>query len=250
MIPKILAIVNQKGGTGKTTTTVNIGSAFAAKGHRVLLIDLDPQGNLTYSLGINEFDNGIVDVLMDNASIFDSLIERESMHVLPASTHLAKLELSQIDMSNTAYILSNVLNEVDEYYDYILIDCPPSLSWLTINALSAAHKVIIPMQLDVFSIQGLRQIMATVEELRDEYNKDLEIAGVLAVMVDSRKKLTNEVMEHVRGNFNIRMFRNLVRTNVKAAEAPSFGESVISYAPKSNSANDYIEVADEILEIL
>lgn len=248
MSTKVLAIVNQKGGTGKTTTTVNIGSAFAAKGYRILLIDLDPQGNLTYSLGINEFEKGVDDVLKHDSLLVDALIERELMDVLPATTNLAKLELIQLDMSNTAYILSEALTDAAESYDFILIDCPPSLSWLTINALTAAHKVLIPMQLDVFSIQGLTQIMVTVQEIKNQYNDELEIAGVLAVMVDYRKKLTNEVLEHVKASFDVPVYENVIRTNVKAAEAPSFGTSVINYAPTSNSARDYIAVADEILE--
>ncbi|MDH5474385.1 MAG: ParA family protein [Cyclobacteriaceae bacterium] len=247
---KVVAIVNQKGGTGKTTTTVNLGSAFASNGHRVLLIDLDPQGNLTYSLGINEFENGIDDVLKHEALLSDSIIERENMDVLPATTNLAKLELMQLDSENTAYILSEALSDAVGEYDYILIDCPPSLSWLTINALTAAHKVLVPMQLDVFSIQGLTQIMETVGEIKSAYNEELSIAGVLAVMVDKRKKLTNEVLEHVKGNFDVSVFENVIRTNVKAAEAPSFGASVVHYSPNSNSARDYLAAAKEILEII
>lgn len=246
----ILAILNQKGGTGKTTTTVNVGSALATKGFKVLLIDMDPQGNLSYALGINEIGNDTSDVLKHDVSIFDSLVEREKMHILPTNIDLAKLELSQIDMSHPSDFLKRALVDTEKDFDFILIDCPPSLSWLTINALTAAQKVIIPMQLDVFSIQGLSQIIDTVADMKAKYNNSLEIAGVLAVMVDNRKKLTREVLNHVRQNFKVRVYENNIRTNVKAAEAPSFGTSVINYAPNSNSARDYIAATDEILETI
>lgn len=244
----VIAIVNQKGGTGKTTTTVNVGSALATKGYRVLLIDLDPQGNLSYSLGINEFEFATDNVLKHEVELKESIIKREDMDVLPTNTKLAKLELAEIDMSHTAFLLKEILEGVKGSYDFVLIDCPPSLSWLTINGLTAASKVLIPIQLDVFSIQGLGQIIKTIEEIKQEYNESLSIAGVLAVMVDNRKKLAKEVLEHVQSNFDVHVFKNQIRTNVKAAEAPSFGTSVLQYAPKSNSAMDYLAVADEILE--
>ena len=245
----VIAVVNQKGGTGKTTTTVNVGRVLATKNYKVLLVDLDPQGNLSYSLGVNQFEHSVANVLRNEVSIVDAVIEieKEDMDVLPTSTQLAKLELSQTDAVETAYSLKNALSELGDHYDFVLIDCPPSLSWLTINALSAADKVLIPMQLDVFSIQGLSQIIATIEEMKDQYNNNLEILGVLAVMVDARKKLTKEVIDHVVNNFEVNVFKHQIRTNVKAAEAPSFGESVINYAPSSNSASDYIAATEEIL---
>ena len=244
----VIAVVNQKGGTGKTTTTVNVGSAMADNGNKVLLVDIDPQSNLTYSLGINKIDYDVQDVLTNNISIRDAIVTTKSIDVLPTSIGLAKLELSQVDISNTAYHLRTALAEVEEEYDYILIDCPPSLSWLTINGLVAAQQVLIPMQLDVFSIQGLEQIMDSVKEMKTEYNDDLEILGVLAVLVDKRKKLTSEVIDYVRNNFDVHLFDSFIRTNVKAAEAPSFGMSVIDYAPNSNSARDYVIASAEILE--
>lgn len=246
----ILSIVNQKGGTGKTTTTVNLGSALVELGYKVLLMDLDPQGNLTYSLGLTKFEHSSADVLNNSASITECILRKGALHVLPTDTKLAQLEMTQLDMSRTAYHLKEALAEVKEDYDYILIDCPPSLSWLTINALVASTKVLIPMQMDVFSIQGLSQILETIGRIQREYNSDLQVIGTLPVMVDKRKKLTTEVMSYIESNFEVPLFQNHVHTNVKAAEAPSFGKSVIEYAPKSRCASDYRAVAVEMLESL
>ena len=245
----VIAVVNQKGGTGKTTTTVNLGSALARDGHQVLLIDLDPQGNLSYSLGVSEAQYTLGDILDNTVLIEDAVIEKESMDILSTSGELVKWELAQSDTGETAFLLKRALSEIEANYDYIIVDCPPSVSWLTINALSAANKVLIPIQLDVFSIQGLRQITLTVEEIREKYNSSLEIVGALAVMVDKRKNLTQEILMHLKNNFNIHVFNNQVRTNVKAAEAPSFGKSVVNYAPQSNSAKDYMSFAKELLEL-
>ena len=241
----IISIINQKGGTGKTTTTVNLGRALAQKGCKVLLIDMDPQGNLSYSLAINQFEYSIRDVLVNSVDYTETLVERELMHVIPTNMELAQFELNGYDGK---FLLKEALESSDGY-DYVLIDCPPSLSQLTINALNASDKVLVPIQLDVFSIQGLRQIMNTVNRIKTEYNSQLQVIGVLPVMVDSRKKLTNEVLEHVKMEFEVYVFKNHIRTNVKAAEAPSFGTSVIEYAPDSNSARDYLAAAEELMNL-
>lgn len=235
-----IAIINQKGGTGKTTTTVNLGRALIQNGCEVLLIDIDPQGNLSYSLGINQFEYSIQDILIGGVDYRKTLIKKESMNVIPTNIELATFE------AKGQFLLKDALESVGSEYDYVLIDCPPSLSQLTINALNASDKVLIPMQLDVFSIQGLRQIINTVNKIKTDNNSQLEIIGVLPVMVDTRKKLTNEVLEHVKQEFDVYVFKNHIRTNVKAAEAPSFGESVIEYAPNSNSAKDYMAAAEEL----
>lgn len=244
----IITVINQKGGTGKTTTVVNLGCALARKKNKVLLIDFDPQGNLSYSLGINEFDLGIREVLLEGVPLKDVVIERENVDVIPADRKLSLVELKQGQHKEPEKMLKKALKK-GKKYDYVLVDCPPSLSMLTINALTATDQVIIPIQLDVFSIQGLEQILDTIGEIRSEYNKKMELMGVLPVLVDRRKKLTVEVKDHVQENFDVRMFKTEVRTNVKAAEAPSFGQSVVSYAPGSNSAKDYMAVAKEVIKM-
>ena len=242
----IISIVNQKGGTGKTTTTVNLGSALARNNKKVLLIDLDPQGNLTYSLAINNFDHTIEKVLLNESNINKSVIEREGMDVIPSNTDLADVEITISGHKERESLLKNALHSINGY-DYILIDCPPSLSLLTINALNVTHKVIIPLQMEVLSIQGLNQILETIKKVRNVFNKDIQIQGVLPVMVDKRRNLSLEVYEYIQNNFDIYIFKNHIRTNVKATEAPSFGSSVIKYAPNSNSAKDYLAFANEFM---
>lgn len=238
-------VINQKGGTGKTTTAVNLACALAKKKKKVLVVDFDPQGNLSYSLGINEFDFAVSDALAGKKKIKDIYQEREGVHVVPTDQKLSKFTFGK----DSEYTLKNALKYAGAY-DHILIDCPPSLSSLTINALSASRSVIIPIQLDVFSIQGLEQILETVREVKSSHNKKLQITGVLPVLVDGRKKLTLEVKAYVKENFDVLLFKNEIRTNVKAAEAPSFGESVLKYAPSSNSAKDYMAFTNEFLRAI
>lgn len=244
----IIAIVNQKGGTGKTTTTVNLGSALARSGKKVLLIDLDAQGNLSYSLGIVDVDKSLSDLFEGSVDFSDIIHEREGMDVLPSNVQLAEIELSISDVEERESQLKYLLKDCVNAYDYILIDCPPSLSLLTVNALNSADGVIIPMQMEVLSLQGLDLIMETIEKVQAGLNPSLKILGILPVMVDSRRKLSTEVHEHISENYNAYVFGNKIRNNVKASEAPSFGESVLSYAPSSNSAKDYFAFADEFLQ--
>ncbi len=242
-----IAIINQKGGTGKTTTTVNLGRALVKRNFRVLIVDFDPQGNLSYSLGINHFENSISEVLKGEVDVRQVLVAREGIDVIPTDQRLSRVQLGQNGADNP-FVLKESLKSLGDY-DFILIDCPPSLSALTINALSAAGGVLIPMQLDVFSIQGLEQINTTIAEVRLAHNPTLQILGALPVLVDSRKKLTSEIRAYVNEHFDIPVFTQQIRTNVKAAEAPSFGQSVIEYAPGSNSAKDYMDVAQELITL-
>jgi chromosome partitioning protein len=243
----IITIINQKGGTGKTTSTVNLGSALAKKGHKVLLVDFDPQGNLSYSLGINDFDCSISDLLAGTQPLATVAVRKESMDILPTDQSLSTLEFGNGEV-NPEFLLRDSLSKTGNY-DYVLIDCPPSLSILTIGALIAADRVLIPIQLDVFSIQGLEQILETVQDVKSKMNPGLQVIGTLPVMVDNRKKLTVEIREHIEANFDVYIFKRGVRTNVKAAEAPSFGQSVITYAPDSNSARDYMAIAEELIKL-
>ena len=242
-----VAIVNQKGGTGKTTTAINLGRALVEMDKRVLLIDLDAQGNLTYSLGV-EFENSISDVIHGDITFDEILAESGGMTVAPSDTSLSDTELSLTEVEQREFVLKGILSGIDSY-DYVFIDCPPSLSLLTINALNAADKVIIPMQMEVLSLQGLDQVTETIAKIRKLYNNKLEIEGVLPVMVDRRRKLSLEIYDHISKNYDLRIFDTGIRTNVRATEAPSFGLSVIDYEPGCNSAQDYLKLAGEILVI-
>jgi len=242
----ITAIVNQKGGTGKTTTAINLGKGLSKCGRKVLLIDLDAQGNLSYSLSVNDFNQSMSDVLMGDVSLKDIIVTREEMDVAPSEVSLSDVELSISNFENRASVLKEVLGDISGY-DNILIDCPPSLSLLTVNALNAAENVLIPMQLEVLSLQGLDQISQTIDKIRKAYNRNLKIMGILPVMVDKRRKLSAEIYDHINENYDFRIFDSSIRTNVRASEAPSFGQSVISYDPRSNSALDYMALANEVL---
>jgi chromosome partitioning protein len=249
MSNSIIAVVNQKGGTGKTTTSVNLSSALSSKGKSVMIIDLDPQGNLSYSLGLTQFENTIAEVLLGELALSDIMLSAEGMKIAPSNIDLADVELTIAQAKSREQILSNILSGI-KGYDYIIIDCPPSLSLLTINALNAANKVIIPMQMEVLSLQGLDQIIATIEKINQAFKKEIEILGILPVMVDSRKKLSTEIHHYISQNYIHHIFQSQIKTNVRASEAPSFGQSVIKYAPSSRSSKDYLSLADEVINLL
>lgn len=243
----IISIVNHKGGTGKTTTTINLGSALAGEGLRVLLVDFDAQGSLSYSLGIDDTAPKIENALFGEISVTDIIQEREAMHILPASPALADAELAIVTSKDRFSHLKNLLAEVDAY-DVVLIDCPPSLSLLTINALTASDYVIIPMQMDVLALRGLDSMLETVRKV-SAVNPSLQVMGVLPVMADPRKNIYLEVLNHIRDSYSVHLFTQIIHTSVKAAEAPSFGKSVIGYAPASPVANDYRALAKEVMRM-
>ncbi|MFK7954319.1 MAG: ParA family protein [Ekhidna sp.] len=245
---KVISIINQKGGTGKTTTSINLGSALSQLGKRVLLVDMDSQGNLGYSLGL-DVEFSICDVFNGEVELADVIHSTEGMDVVTSDMRLVDIELSLIELNRRQETLDNILKDHVGNYDYVLIDCPPSLSILAVNALYASDSVIIPMLMEVLSLQGLDQIMQTIEKINTTFNKSLEILGVLPVMVDVRRKLSEEVKEYISENYELKIFNSAIRNNVKASEAPSFGKSVITYSPSSNSAKDYIGFANEIASL-
>ena len=246
----IISIVNHKGGTGKTTTTLNLGAALAKRGCRVLLVDLDAQGNLSYSLGATDAVVTLSDVLFEEASLADARVTCEGMHLLPGNMKLADVELALSKIEDRYTILTQALHPVAADYDYILIDCPPALSLLTANALCASDGIIIPLQLEVLSVRGLDLMLQSVTKVQQSLNPDLSVFGVLPVLVDKRKNLNAEIVSYIQDNYKLRIFKNHIRANVKASEAPSFGASVIQYAPASSSAQDYISFAAEFIKTI
>lgn len=243
----IIAVANHKGGSGKTTTSINLGVAFANLGKKTLLIDLDPQGNLSYSLGISEELPSIFELFTGEKEIQDVIVECEGVDVVPANMNLADIELSIQSVENRLYVLKELIDPIKKNYDFIIIDCSPSKSLLTINALVLADKVISTVLLDVLSIQGLNQIYKTVNDVKNGYNEDLSFLGVLPINVDLRNNISNEVLEFIKENFDLPIFKSYIRSNVKLIEAPSHGESIFEYSPNSNGAKDYFSLAKEIL---
>jgi chromosome partitioning protein len=246
MPTKIVSVINQKGGTGKTTTTINLGSAVAALGKKVLLVDLDPQANLSYSLGITEPEGTLADVFTENRQLTEVLTERSGLKVLPGSNELVDIEISLVSQPQREAYLKNILKEA-KGFDYIFIDCPPSLSVLTVNALAASDEVVIPLQMEVLTLQGLGQILATIAQVRDTFNPKLKVKGIAVVMFDKRRKLSQEIEEYLHENIDEKVFRNRIRLNVKLAEAPSFGQSILEYDRTSYGARDYLALAEEFL---
>jgi chromosome partitioning protein len=243
---RIITIINQKGGTGKTTITMNLGVALALMGKKILLIDFDPQANLTYSFGIRNPKNTIVEVLQGKQTIQTILVKKEGLDIAPSSSLLADLEVSIINKIGREQLLQDRLKGLKEY-DYVFIDSPPSLSILTINALTTAGEVLIPLQMEILSLQGLTQLLKTIDEVKNILNKKLRITGIVVSMYDGRRRLSSEILNEIKNNLKEKVFNSLIRICVKIAEAPSFAKSVLSYAPSSEGAIDYKNLAKEFL---
>ena len=249
---KIIAFANQKGGVGKTTTAVNLSAALAYRTRgRVLLVDSDPQGNATSGLGINkrEVKHSVYDVVLGNCSAKEAVIRTKykNLDVIPSSIDLAAAEIELVEMENRALRLKNALATIWQDYDYICIDCPPSLGLLTLNALAACSSILVPIQCEFYALEGLSQLMATVRTVKRLYNSYIDMEGVLLTMYDARLNLTMQVVEEVKKYFPQKVFKTVIPRNVRLSEAPSFGEPVIYYDFASKGSQSYLALADEII---
>lgn len=249
---KIIAFANQKGGVGKTTTAVNLSAALAYQSRgRVLLVDSDPQGNATSGLGINkrEIKTSIYEVLLGQAPVENAIVRTKykNLDLLPSSINLAAAEIELVDLENRALRLRQALASVQNRYDYICIDCPPSLGLLTLNGLAACTSILVPIQCEFYALEGLSQLMATVRSIKRLYNNTIDLEGVLLTMYDARLNLTVQVVEEVKKYFPKKVFRTYIPRNVRLSEAPSFGQPVIYYDFASKGSQAYLALADEIL---
>lgn len=243
----IISIVNQKGGTAKTTTAVNFAVGLSQRGKKILVVDFDAQGNLSFCFGISDSKKEVSAILLGESDFQEVVIRYGEIDIIPSTTALSDLELSLAGYDDRAFLLKKTLNKIRKNYDFVIIDCAPSLSLLTINALVASDSVLIPLQLSVLGIQGLDMILETIEKVKNNFNESIKIEGVLPVMVDMRRKLSTEVLTHIKENYSVSIFDTKIRNSVRAMEAPSFTKSVIEYAPKSNPAIDYIDFTNEFL---
>ena len=248
---RIISIANQKGGVGKLTTAINLSAALAEKGKKVLVVDSDPQGNTTSGLGIdkNEMENTIYDVYLGNDTISKCIVKTdyENLDLLPSNVNFAAAEIELIGVEKKEFILKNEIDYVKGSYDYIIIDCPPSLSLLTVNALASADTVLVPVQCEYYALEGLSQLIHTINLVKERLNPELEMEGVVFTMYDSRTNLSAQVVENVKDNLEERVFDTLIPRNIRLAEAPSYGQPITAYDPKSAGAESYRKLADEII---
>lgn len=248
---KVIAIANQKGGVGKTTTSVNLSACLGELGQRVLLIDIDPQGNATSGLGIDKgkIEKSIYDVLVDDIPIKDTVIgtEVDNLKVLPATIQLAGAEIELVASMSRETKLKKAIDKIKNEYDFVVIDCPPSLGLLTINSLTAANSILVPIQCEFYALEGLSQLLKTITLIQDNLNQDLVLEGVVLTMFDSRTNLSGQVVQEVKNHFQQKVFKTIIPRNVRLSEAPSFGRPVIKYDPKSKGAEVYYNLAKEVL---
>ena len=248
---RIIAIANQKGGVGKTTTAINLSSCLAEKGKKVLAVDMDPQGNMTSGLGVdkNAIEDTIYDLIIGESTIKEVLKENimKNLDIIPANIDLSAAEIELIDVEEKEYIVRNIIQEIKDKYDYIIIDCPPSLSMLTINAMTTATSVLVPIQCEYYALEGLSQLIHTVDLVKSRLNPELEIEGVVFTMYDARTNLSLQVVENVEDNLHQNIYKTIIPRNIRLAEAPSYGIPINQYDPKSAGSESYMRLAEEVI---
>lgn len=248
---RIIAVANQKGGVGKTTTAINLSAALAEKGKKVLLIDLDPQGNATSGVGVekNQVENTVYDLILGENDIHDCIeyTEFENLHLIASNVDLAAAEIELIGIAEKEFIIKKAVEKIRDRYDFILIDCPPSLNLLTINAMTTADTVLVPIQCEYYALEGLSQLIHTINLVRERLNPYLDIEGIVFTMYDARTNLSLQVVENVRANVKQRVYSTIIPRNVRLAEAPSHGYPITIYDSKSAGAESYRALADEVI---
>ena len=248
---KTIAIANQKGGVGKTTTSINLSASLAAKGKKVLVIDTDPQGNTTSGFGVekNDLENTVYELMLSECSIKECILKDviDGVSIIPSNVNLAAAEIELIGVDRKEYILKREVEWIKDSFDYIIIDCPPSLSMLTINAMTTADTVLVPIQCEYYALEGLSQLIHTINLVKERLNPDLDIEGVVFTMYDSRTNLSMQVVENVKSNLSQKVFQTLIPRNIRLAEAPSYGMPINAYDPKSAGAEAYMQLAEEVI---
>lgn len=248
---KTIAITNQKGGVGKTTTAINLSAAMAELGKKILVIDTDPQGNMTSGFGVNknEVENTVYELMLGSCSTEEAIIKnvKDGIDMIASNVNLAAVEIELIDDDNRNFVLRNEVEWVKDKYDYIIIDCPPSLSMLTVNAMTTADTVLVPIQCEYYALEGLSQLIHTVNLVKSGLNPELDLEGVVFTMYDSRTNLSAQVVDNVKSNIQTKVYETVIPRNIRLAEAPSYGQPITEYDPRSAGAEAYINLAKEVI---